>query len=410
MIGDHLIHRRKKKKLCTTGTSSDHDSSKGVICFFVCFFFLVSAAAVFGYCLFALWETNCDFGFSFSFGFSDMKMQQLFSRILLAIASALLLGDGEGGAAEASLLSYPGHHQSNLNHTCQLQTPILSCSADAGYPNVTDSCCTETEGGLVLQTQFWNTYTGLESAGQVLPRDTWTMHGLWPDFCNGSYTQYCDLSRQYDPLPSPNTTTGEPDGTPVVPYHGPSIATFLEPFGKLDLLAFMRRFWLGQGQPSADLWAHEFSKHATCFSTFALPCYGPMYQEHAEVVDFFETAVAYYRNLPTYAWLSAKEIRPSNSTRYSLTDLQGALTEGFGALPYIGCSGPRYNATAAGNGTTDNGYTVVSEVWYYYHVYGRVQENQGVPVNASVNGGSVSSCAKAKGALSYYLRTDGSEA
>ncbi|KAJ5051020.1 uncharacterized protein L3040_002885 [Drepanopeziza brunnea f. sp. 'multigermtubi'] len=329
------------------------------------------------------------------------QQQQLFSRILLAIASAVLLGDVEG-SAEASLLSYPAHHQSNLNHTCQLP--------NAGHPNVLDSCCTETEGGLVLQTQFWNTYTGLESAGQVLPVETWTMHGLWPDFCNGSYTQYCDLSRQYDPLPSPNTTTGKPDGTPVVPYHGPSIATFLEPFGKFDLLAFMRQFWVGQGQPSADLWAHEFSKHATCFSTFALPCYGPMYQEHAEVVDYFQTAVAYYRNLPTYFWLSAKEIRPSNSTRYSLTDLQEALTEGFGALPYIACSGPRYNATAAGKGTTDNGYTVVSEVWYYYHVYGRVQENQGVPVNASINGGSVSSCAKTKGALSYYLRTNGSEA
>ncbi len=84
--------------------------------------------------------------------------------------------------------------------------------------------------------------------------------------------------------------------------------------------------------------------------------------------------------------------------------------DGFGAVPYIGCSGPRYNATAAGNGTLDNGATVLTEVWYYYHVYGRVQRNQGLPVNASINGGSVSNCAKAKGALSYYQRTEGSEA
>jgi ribonuclease T2 len=45
----------------------------------------------------------------------------------------------------------------------------------------------------VLSTQYWDTHTGLEAQGQVLPRDTWTLHGLWPDFCNGSYTQYCDL-------------------------------------------------------------------------------------------------------------------------------------------------------------------------------------------------------------------------
>jgi ribonuclease T2 len=74
----------------------------------------------------------------------------------------------------------------------QPETPYLSCSRHAN-PAFTDSCCTETFGGLVLSTQFWDTYTGLEAEGQVLPRDTWTLHGLWPDFCNGSYTQYCDL-------------------------------------------------------------------------------------------------------------------------------------------------------------------------------------------------------------------------
>jgi ribonuclease T2 len=51
---------------------------------------------------------------------------------------------------------------------------------------------------------------------------------------------------------------------------------------------------------------------------------------------------------------------------------------------------------------------VVDEVWYYYHVNGRVQRNQGLPVNASFNGASVSNCAKAKGALKYS-RTQGSE-
>lgn len=263
--------------------------------------------------------------------------------------------------------------------------------------------------GLVLSTQFWSTYTGLESQGQLLPANTWTLHGLWPDYCNGSYTQYCDLSRQYDPVPSPNTTTATSSGTPVPPYKGPSISTFLAPFGKFDLLAYMNKFWVNQGAPNGDFWAHEFSKHATCFSTFDVPCYGPMHQNNSEVVDFFETAVQYYQNLPTYGWLSAGGMRPSNSSRISLSEMQAALLKGFGALPYIGCSGPRYNATEAGKGSLDNGYTVVSEVWYYYHVYGRVQRAQGLPVNASINGGSVSSCAKAKGALLYPERTKGSE-
>jgi ribonuclease T2 len=128
------------------------------------------------------------------------------------------------------------------------------------------------------------------------------------------------------------------------------------------------------------------------------------------VTDFFDTVVAYYQNLPTWGWLSAAGIRPSNTTAYSLSDLQGALNSGFGKLPYIGCAGPKYNETEAGAGSADNGYTVLSEIWYYYHVYGRVQRTQGLPVDANSTGGRVTSCATTPGAIWYYERTSGSVA
>jgi len=73
-------------------------------------------------------------------------------------------------------------------------------------------------------------------------------------------------------VPSPNTTTGTPSGIPVPAYKGPGIGTFLQPFGKLDLLAYMNKYWIAQGQPNQDFWGHEFSKHATCFSTFDVEC------------------------------------------------------------------------------------------------------------------------------------------
>lgn len=57
-----------------------------------------------------------------------------------------------------------------------------------------------------------------------------------------SLTHRALLSRQYDPAPSPNTTTGTASGTPVEPYTGPNIGTFLEPFGKYDLLAYMHKY------------------------------------------------------------------------------------------------------------------------------------------------------------------------
>ncbi|KAF2088717.1 ribonuclease T2 family protein [Saccharata proteae CBS 121410] len=317
--------------------------------------------------------------------------------------NALSLGALLIGAVSASL-----YGESDLNHTCALSPNLLSCSSGATASKV-DSCCVETFGGLVLSTQFWDTYTGLESEGQLLPQNSWGLHGLWPDFCNGSYTQYCDLSRQYDPSPSPNTTTGTSSGTPVPPYTGPTIDTFVEALGKYDLLAYMNKYWVNQGAPNHNFWAHEFSKHGTCYSTFDAPCYGPEYVEHEDVIDFFQTAILFFQRLPTWSWLQAAGITPSNSTTYSIADIQSALSVQHGAVPYLGCSGPRFNATAAGNGTLDSGYTVLDEVWYYNHVYGKPQYGQAVPVNASI-AGSVTNCAKSVGAIHYYERSNGSVA
>ncbi|GIZ47561.1 hypothetical protein CKM354_001064900 [Cercospora kikuchii] len=312
------------------------------------------------------------------------------STSLVAIAAAFT-------TASASTL----YDISNENHTCVLDPAYLSCSASANPKNV-DTCCVETFGGLVLLTQFWNVY-----ADKPIPQNTWTLHGLWPDFCNGSYTQYCDLDRQYDPVPSPNTTNGLPNGTVVPPYTGPNIGTFLEPFGKYDLLAWMEKYWISNYGPNADFWAHEFSKHATCYSTFDIPCYGPQYVQHQEVVDFFETTIWYYKQYPTWEWLSKHSILPSNSTGYSKVDLENALAAEHGAVPYVGCSGPRYNETEAGRreNSTDSGRTVLSEVWYYMHTYGRPQDRRYVPVDQT----SRSGCTNATGGVWYYepTKTDG---
>lgn len=117
---------------------------------------------------------------------------------------------------------------------------VLSCSTEA-TPKDVDTCCVETFGGLVVSTQFWDTYTGLEAEGQLLPEDTWGLHGLWPDYCDGSYTQYCDLNRQYDPSPS-KTTNYPNNGTVVPPYNGTGVDVFIEDFGRYDLLAWMNTY------------------------------------------------------------------------------------------------------------------------------------------------------------------------
>lgn len=287
------------------------------------------------------------------------------------------------------------------NHTCFLEKPVLSCSPEALNLADVDTCCTETFGGLVVQTQFWDTYTGMENKGQLLPQHHWTIHGLWPDFCNGSFTQYCDLNRQYDPNPSPKTQNGKPNGTEVKPWNGESVDGFIKDWGRTDLLEFMNTFWIAQEGSNEELWAHEFSKHGTCFSTFDIPCYGPKYQEHQELVDYFETVVNYYRRLPTYNWLAAEGIKPSNKTRYSLHKISSALEKHFGAKPYIGCSGKAFKNTDEGKHTNDSGATVLNEVWYFNHVYGRVSNGNVSRIDSLTN----SNCAQSDDAIWYYERS-----
>lgn len=66
--------------------------------------------------------------------------------------------------------------------SCASQPFTFSCENTTTIEN---TCCSPTPGGLVLQTQFWDTYTGYEEEGQLLPKGSWTIHGLWPDNCDG---------------------------------------------------------------------------------------------------------------------------------------------------------------------------------------------------------------------------------
>lgn len=267
--------------------------------------------------------------------------------------------------------------------SCLSQPATYSCENTTVIQN---TCCSPTPGGLVLSTQFWDTYTGLERQGQLLPKNSWTLHGLWPDNCDGSFDGYCDLSRQYDPAPSPTTL---PNGTLVPVYKGPSVATFIEAFGRYDLLDYMNKYWVSQGSPNADFWAHEFSKHATCTSTFDIACYGPGYKKHQDVVDFFQAATRAFKQYPTFDMLASFGIVPSNKTTYTLSQFQTALSSQTGAIPYLGCG--------------KNG-TVLQEVWYCSHVFGTEQFGHFKTLDSVTK----SSCS-ATAPIWYYERTATSE-
>ncbi|KAI0275044.1 ribonuclease T2 [Gloeopeniophorella convolvens] len=266
---------------------------------------------------------------------------------------------------------------------CVNEPIVFSCENTTAIQN---TCCSPTPGGLVLQTQFWDTYTGLEKQGQLLPKNSWTIHGLWPDNCDGSFEQYCDFSRQYDPAPSPPVL---PDGTKVPVYKGPGVDTFVADFGRLDLLDYMEKYWVSQGQANNAFWAHEFSKHATCTSTFDVACYGPNYKKHQDVVNFFDAVVRAFKQFPTYDMLAAAGIVPSNTTTYKLSDIQNALKAQSGGIPYLGCG---------------NNGTVLQEVWYFNHVSGTEQFGRFKALDSVTN----TSCSATAG-IYYYERTHSSE-
>ncbi|KAF8078845.1 ribonuclease T2 [Lyophyllum atratum] len=267
--------------------------------------------------------------------------------------------------------------------SCASEQAVFSCENSTPNQN---TCCSPTPGGLVLATQFWSTYTGLEKKKQKLPKGSWTIHGLWPDNCDGSFEQYCDLSRQYDPAPSP---ANFPDGTVIPPYKGPGVDTFIRQFGREDLITFMNNYWINQGAPNADLWAHEFSKHATCTSTFDIKCYGSSYKKHQDVINYYDAAIRAYHQYPTFDILAASGIVPSNTTSYTLDQFERALASQIGATPYLGCR---------------NNGTVLSEVWYFNHVLGTEQYGTFKPIESLTK----SSCSKTA-PIWYYERSQNSE-
>jgi len=212
-----------------------------------------------------------------------------------------------------------------------------SCSASAtscGSSNA-DSCCVPTPGGLLLQTQFWDT------SPATGPDDSWTIHGLWPDNCDGTYSSSCDSSRAYK-----------------------NVSSILKEFGDSSTLSYMNTYWKNDPDDGSDeeLWEHEWETHGTCISTFDPDCYDD-YSPGQEAADFFNTVVALYKTLDTYSFLSAAGITPSSSKTYTLSKLNAAVKAQFGENPLFTCSGKKLGG-----------------VEYFFHTKGTVQNGTFVPI------------------------------
>nr|POE48895.1 ribonuclease t2-like [Quercus suber] len=230
----------------------------------------------------------------------------------------------------------------------------LSCHNTTAQSNL---CCFNAPGGALLQTQFWDTNP------QTGPVDSWTIHGLWPDNCDGTYQANCDSRRAYT-----------------------NITQILQAAGQDDLLDYMQTYWPDYQGNDESFWEHEWGKHGTCISTLNPNCY-TNYQPTEEVPDFFNKVVSLFKTLPSYKWLSDAGITPSNTATYTLSQIQNALSKNRGGHQvYLGCA----------NGALD-------EIWYFFNVQGSVQTGT---FQAADVVGTTGSCPSS--GIKYLPKTSGS--
>ncbi|EXJ88933.1 hypothetical protein A1O3_01997 [Capronia epimyces CBS 606.96] len=225
--------------------------------------------------------------------------------------------------------------------------PVGSCPFPP--PRDINTCCVNHPSGHFLQTQFWDT------APPLGPADSWTIHGLWPDLCNGGFEQFCDSARRHDDIPAVLKAAAPPEVSDPV-------------------LAFMAKYWLALDGNHPHLWAHEWNKHGTCISTLEPACYAgngdgdggdeldPTAKVNVDVFDYVVQTTSLFKTLDTYAVLADAGILPSHTATYTLRELEDAVeSSAHGAPVTFRC----------------NRFGELDEVWYHFTVMGPLRTESG---------------------------------
>jgi ribonuclease T2 len=225
------------------------------------------------------------------------------------------LGASQSVLAGSSSMNMNLNSLESFDSSCP--TPELSCHNTTAQANL---CCFNSPGGALLQTQFWDT------SPPTGPDDSWTLHGLWPDNCDGTYEANCDPKRAYT-----------------------NITEILQAAGADETLSIMQKYWKDYKGDDESFWEHEWSKHGTCISTLDPSCY-PDYQPTEEVPIFFNRTVSLFQ--------SDAGIVPSTSKTYTSAEIQAALSKNHDGMEvYLGCSSGALN-----------------EIWYFFNVRGTLQD------------------------------------
>lgn len=132
------------------------------------------------------------------------------------------------------------------------------------------------------------------------PAEDFSIHGLWPNYKDGTYPSNCDTLDSFD--------------------HS-QIS---------DLGSRLKQDWPSLACPSSDglrFWGHEWDKHGTCSSE-------PLVDQHA----YFKAALDLKNKANLLQALDNAGIKPANGKYYSLESIKEAIKESTGYTPFIECN------------------------------------------------------------------------
>ena len=115
--------------------------------------------------------------------------------------------------------------------------------------------------------------------------DHFNIHGIWPEYYNGSYPEFCNKSAIFD----------EKQLAPIR--------------NNLTL------YWTDY-RNSEEFWKHEFYRHGTCAETDDLL---------STELEFFTTGLELREKYNLYTYLSNSNIYPTNNNTYSLKNIYDAI-------------------------------------------------------------------------------------
>ena len=315
-------------------------------------------------------------------------------------AASSILEDTPHKNPKDKIQNYQHNNANKYSPSCPLNTP-LSCSNSSA---IADTCCFEYPGGIFLLTQFWDYMEPMNDEEKKVLEKKFTLHGLWPDNCDGSYEQFCDSGLNIVGYDIREMLADESA------YSSPALPE-LEISGA-DLLADMELFWKSNNNDDSSLWKHEYDKHGTCIKTMSPKCYSRWFDldedqeqngqevswvqrvfkgndadaddnafkkekdhENHELIkkravyDYFKTTMKLYKKMDTFEILKQSGIVPSEDKTYTRQEISDALKKGFDDKDvFFKCD--RNNA--------------LNEIWYFHLVgQGSVLLNEAfVPIDS----------------------------